>query len=87
MQLIQFYLQENNLKKHGIYCLEEIYMEGIWGTIIFGVLLICFQLIPCNINNDIIQNNFCGSRKSVENFIQAFKDIINVYFIIYLELY
>ena len=45
---IEFTLQEIFIKKYDVHPFQLVGFEGVWGVILYTILLIIFQFIPCN---------------------------------------
>ena len=62
--IISFFyvLEEKILKDYDYSPLNVVGLEGIWGTFIYGILLIIFQFIRCDNWNEFYRKTLCFSR-------------------------
>lgn len=72
-------MEEKLLKKYNYSTLKTIGLEGIWGFLIYSILLIIFQLISCDNWNYSTKEGICfidiDSSSHIENTIFAFNQI------------
>ena len=76
---IFFILEEKILKNYNYNSLKLVGLEGMWGLIIYLVLLILFQLISCDTWKDFNRDNFCIMNdvhiSHIEDSIFAFRQL------------
>ena len=76
---IFFILEEKILKNYNYNSLKLVGLEGMWGLIIYFVLLILFQLISCNNWKDFNRENFCTENENhnyhIEDSLFAFRQL------------
>ena len=79
-QSAHYVLEEKLLKEYNYSTLKTIGLEGLWGFLIYSIILIIFQFISCDNWNATIKETICCSDFSnfqIENTIFALKQIKN----------
>ena len=66
----QFVYQEKILDQYKTYSLQLVAWEGIWGLIVFIILLPIFEFIPCNADMDKVEN-ICSLNEDGDYFVET----------------
>jgi len=80
---IQYHVEEYILKDYKSDPLKTVGWEGLWGTVMSIIILICFQFIPCSEGSKICCSDNEG-HVSLENTIFAWKQLQENYVLTFL---
>ena len=78
---IQYVVEEKIVRSYTVDSFQMVGFEGMWGSIVYIVVLIIFQFIKCNDFNTNLKKNICAYKKDsgniyLEDTIFALKQMI-----------
>ena len=75
----QYIVQENFVKKYTINPFQLVGFEGLWGTLVYTIMLLVFQQVHCDSWTDILRKNICIQNEKnewrIEDTLYAFRQM------------
>ena len=62
--------QEKFIKHYDVHPFQLVGFEGLWGSIMYGILLFIFQLVSCDDWSDTLKEGICFTNDEGESYIE-----------------
>jgi drug/metabolite transporter (DMT)-like permease len=66
----EYIIQEKFIKHYNVHPFQLVGFEGLWGSIMYGILLIIFQLVSCDDWSDTLKEGICFTNDKEESHIE-----------------
>ena len=95
----EYIIQEKFIKHYDVHPFQLVGFEGLWGSLMYGILLIIFQLVSCDDWSDTLRKGICFTNdveeSHIEDTIFAFKQmwdnkgllVVYIFYVVSIALY
>ena len=66
----EYIIQEKFIKHYDVHPFQLVGFEGLWGSIMYGILLSIFQVVSCDEWSDTLREGICFTNDEKESYIE-----------------
>ena len=66
----EYIIQEKFIKHYDVHPFQLVGFEGLWGSIMYGILLVIFQIVSCDDWSDTLKEGICFTNDEGESYIE-----------------
>ena len=66
----EYIIQEKFIKNYDVHPFQLVGFEGLWGSIMYGILLAIFQVVSCDDWSDTLREGICFTNDEKESYIE-----------------
>lgn len=66
----EYIIQEKFIKHYDVHPFQLVGFEGLWGSIMYGILLAIFQVVSCDDWSDTLREGICFTNDEEESYIE-----------------
>jgi len=66
----EYIIQEKFIKHYDVHPFQLVGFEGLWGSIMYGILLSIFQVVSCDEWSDTLREGICFTNDEEESYIE-----------------
>lgn len=66
----EYIIQEKFIKHYDVHPFQLVGFEGLWGSIMYGILLAIFQVVSCDDWSDTLREGICFTNDEKESYIE-----------------
>jgi drug/metabolite transporter (DMT)-like permease len=66
----EYIIQEKFIKHYDVHPFQLVGFEGLWGSIMYGILLVIFQIVSCDDWSDALKEGICFTNDEGESYIE-----------------
>ena len=95
----EYIIQEKFIKHYDVHPFQLVGFEGLWGSLMYGILLIIFQVVSCDEWSETLKNGICfindEGESHIEDSIFAFEQmwdykpllVVYIFYVVSIALY